>query len=199
MFYNITQQRTKVKAKEALKWYRESEWASHHVQDDTIIETVFHLINPDDNEITGNEQAQMDVLNAAFSGSGFQFNLTNITTYTNNSWWGFEGITSTEFEEMRDETRVGVCETLNVWFTSLVDFNGFGNYPCWCGSLNNTEGVVLKHSTGTGGKTLYTISFDHYNLLLEYSSVLKYSQPKPHLFIKAQILIAMKAIVLCMK
>jgi len=59
------------------------------VAENVVVPTYFHIVNPDENEIYNNEQAQIDKLNEGFAGTGFSFELEDIMTYDNSDWWGF--------------------------------------------------------------------------------------------------------------
>lgn len=146
-----------MKAKEALKWYRDNNnnndiiFGNKNNNNTILIDTHFHLINPEQNEITDNEQSQIDVLNDAYLESGFQFNLTSIHHYTNDDWWVVPlTLMSEEEREMKAQTRIGGCDTLNVWFTNLNTL-GWSYFASDCDEGQELDGVVVLHSSGMGG------------------------------------------------
>ncbi|GFH61650.1 zinc metalloprotease [Chaetoceros tenuissimus] len=86
-----------------------------------VIPTYVHLIygsNPSENEVIGDAQRQIDVLNEALDGSGFSFDLREVQQFKNPSWWT-SSKDSSEEEEMKTQTRVGGPDALNIWFNNI--------------------------------------------------------------------------------
>eukprot|EP00984_Skeletonema_dohrnii_P001214 scaffold383_cov74-Skeletonema_dohrnii-CCMP3373.AAC.1 len=124
----------------------------------TMIDTYIILIHPegdpDANEIikNNNAQAQIDVLNDAFAPY-FTFNLKGVKKIPNSNWWGIDGGATETERQMKQETRVGGCETLNMWYTDLSRLLGWATFPFTCSSNLVYDGVVNLHSSGIGGST----------------------------------------------
>lgn len=120
------------------------------LQDDVIVPTYIHIIIPNDlnglNQVAGNEQAQLDVLNAAFVG--YKFELVSITTTTSAEYWNVGHDTTAN--SMKSELRQGGKDALNIYFTLLSGgLLGWATFP-WAGNLA-IDGVVCHHGTGIGG------------------------------------------------
>lgn len=120
------------------------------------IPTYVHLIygrNPSENQVirAGDAQAQIDVLNAAYGGSGFSFVLKGVQQFGNRKWWTCTP--GTRFErQMKSETRVGGPESLNIWFNNPGQgILGWAQFPEEVNSRLSTDGVVCLHSTKDGG------------------------------------------------
>jgi hypothetical protein len=108
--------------------------------------------NPQANEIIDkdNAQAQIDVLNEAFFPH-FSFNLIGVKVVENSSWWNIGAGSSAE-NEMKQKTRTGGCETLNMWYTQLSNgLLGWATFPSECSSNPIRSGVVNLHSSAMGG------------------------------------------------
>lgn len=118
----------------------------------TIIQTYIHIINPDENEVKANEAyIEIDHLNVAFMGSGFQFELVEVFEHQNDSWW--TALPSND-RAMKEATRKGDCKSLNIWYNNPSDgLSGWATFPSWCGDDLGRDGVVCKHSTKKGGTT----------------------------------------------
>lgn len=129
------------------KWEKMSKKMSANV----TIPTYFHVVNPSLNEITGTEATQIADLNTKFSGSGFSFNLVETLTYDNDDWWAIPGYEDPNEAVMKEETRKGGCEALNVYWLNLVGRLGYADYPKYCSDYLLEDAVVMLHTTGVGG------------------------------------------------
>jgi hypothetical protein len=124
-----------------------------------LIDVWIILIHPSDglggrdaNDIIRNDnaQAQVDVLNAAYD-SHFSFNLAGVKVYEKDSWWGLGYGGSTE-RQMKEATREGGCEVLNMWYTKLSGgLLGWATFPSECSSNPAISGVVNLHSSAIDG------------------------------------------------
>lgn len=141
------------------------------VAEDVVIPTYFHIINPDQNEVTGNEQSQVDKLNIGFAGSGFSFNLENITTIDNDDWWGFSIDDSATDIAMKADSRVGDCDTLNVWWTDIPGILGYASMAAYCSDWMAEDGVVMTHSSSFGGSQ---VDYNEGDTLIHELGELKY-------------------------
>jgi len=133
------------------------------VADDIVIPTYFHIINPDQNDVTGNEQAQVDKLNEGFAGSGFSFNLEETTTTNSDDWWDFSVNDTATDEAMKADSRVGDCGTLNVWWTDISDLSGYAYLANFCPCFMEKDGVVMDHTTSLGGSA---VTYNEGNVLI---------------------------------
>mmetsp|Transcript_1001 Transcript_1001/g.1380 ORF Transcript_1001/g.1380 Transcript_1001/m.1380 type:complete len:246 (-) Transcript_1001:348-1085(-) len=110
------------------------------------IETIIHVVHPNNltaNEVHGNEQAQVDVLNYAFRTTRFSFKLVEVQVHNNNNWWN-------DGSSMRPSTRSGSYATLNVWFNTAGGYLGYATFPSF-NSGDKYDGVVCLHSSGPEG------------------------------------------------
>lgn len=119
-----------------------------------VIPTYVHLIygsNPSENEVIGDAQRQIDVLNEALDGSGFSFDLREVQQFENPSWWTTSA-NSSEEEEMKTQTRVGGPDALNIWFNNISgSILGHAKFPFQVDDDLSIDGVVCRHSTKDGG------------------------------------------------
>jgi len=116
-----------------------------HLQAVTV-PTYIHIINPSDNEVYGNEQAQLDVLDAALPG--YTFELLGITTTDNDSFWNAGPSAD---GAMKSALRQGGANALNIYYNGGGGLLGWATLPWYAeGNLSN-DGVVCRHSTGIGG------------------------------------------------
>lgn len=121
-------------------------------------------------------QKQMDVLNDAYAGvqstysacgfnyqamapTPFRFNLVEVETYSNNSWFNLDSSAS---EQKRRELRKGDCSALNI-FTGDTVYLGFAYFPSSCPAGGNPQvvgnlddsAVLLYSSLPEGGTNNY--------------------------------------------
>jgi Pregnancy-associated plasma protein-A len=97
---------------------------------------------------------QVDVLNAAFASSGFQFQLVSQDEVTNDAWY-FSVLGSAEEQEMKAALRQGGADALNLYTTAGDVYLGWATFPAWYrGPLKSYDGVVIWWAAlpGTGLK-----------------------------------------------
>ena len=137
-------------------------YIQHNVQfvEDIIVPTYVHIIYPDGsdptvNEAYGNVQAQIDVINDAFTG--YTFDLVETTLTQNSEWWTAEASSSVDLE-MKRALRQGDSTTLNIYYnTPSKDLNedeyllGYATFPWWFNDWPGDDGVVVLHSASKGG------------------------------------------------
>jgi hypothetical protein len=92
---------------------------------------------------------QMAVLNAAFSSSGFSFNLAE-QTQTNNSNWYTVGINSVNERDMKKSLRRGGPADLNIYCANPSVY-GWATFPSSYNSHPTDDGVVIQTNTMPGG------------------------------------------------
>ncbi|MEW5251400.1 zinc metalloprotease [Microbulbifer discodermiae] len=94
---------------------------------------------------------QMDVLNTAYSGTPFIFNLATITDSVNDSWYTATPGTFAEFE-MKSNLRIGGAADLNIYLTSPAEgFLGWATFPSDYASNPTDDGVVILNDALPGG------------------------------------------------
>lgn len=127
------------------------------------VNVYFHVImdgqdTPADDDSTGDIPqswitSQISVLNAAYSGSGFQFNLLG-TDRTNKPAW-FDGLAPGKEEQaMKTTLHTGGYWDLNVYTANLADpLLGWATFPTKNakGKKLAMDGVVIHHETLPGG------------------------------------------------
>lgn len=97
-------------------------------------------------------EAQIDVLNAAFAGTPFQFHLAHVDRTKHNQWFSNCYNLTTE-SEMKHALAVDPAHTLNVYSCSPQQGSilGYAYYPWSLPEDDPLHGVVLLHSSLPGG------------------------------------------------
>jgi hypothetical protein len=122
---------------------------------DITINVYWHVINSGTSASQGNISDtmiadQIKVLNAAYSGRGFQFALVSTDRTTNSTW--YNGCYGTSESTMKAATRKGTADDLNVWSCNPSNgILGYATFPSSYGSSPSKDGVVLLHSSLPGG------------------------------------------------
>ncbi len=105
--------------------------------------------------------AQIDVLNASFSGgtsdssvdTPFRFELVSVGTTANDSWFQL-GIDSPAEAQMKAALREGGPETLNIYTVQASDgLLGWATFPSWYAGDPQDDGVVLLYTTLPGASS----------------------------------------------
>ncbi|MBE7447965.1 MAG: zinc metalloprotease [Kofleriaceae bacterium] len=95
--------------------------------------------------------AQMNVLNAAFASTGWQFNLV-ATTRTTNATWFAAGPGSSAERQMKTALRQGSADDLNIYSTNPGGgYLGWATFPSSYSKSPSQDGVVLLFSSLPGG------------------------------------------------
>lgn len=121
------------------------------------INVYFHVINKGTGISNGDISSQMitdqiNVLNAAYSQWGWQFNLAATTRTTNSTWYnGCYGSSSIE-NQMKSALRQGTADDLNIYSCNPSNgILGYATFPSSYNSAPNRDGVVLLYSSLPGG------------------------------------------------
>ncbi|TFK24282.1 hypothetical protein FA15DRAFT_704724 [Coprinopsis marcescibilis] len=109
-----------------------------------------------------NVQDAVNTLNFGFDGTGFSFKLEGIQRYQNATWFNIEyadPTTDRAEKEMKQQTRIGGGNTLNVWTIGMSRALGYAHYP-WTSVI---EGVVMRYSVfpGNGDNFRFGKSLTH--------------------------------------
>jgi len=119
----------------------------------TTINVYFHVIRSSSgagNVSAGTINAQMSVLNAAYSNTYFSFALAG-TDYTNNdSWYTSTGGSSES--QMKAALRQGSADDLNIYANNMgAGLLGWATFPSSYASSPTLDGVVILSASMPGG------------------------------------------------
>jgi len=116
------------------------------------IDVYFHVIDDGTVGIVPDAQiqAQMDVLNAAYSPTGWSFALQGVDRTTNPSW--FDMKSTGKANHVKQALRVGSADDLNIYTANLgKSLLGFSTFPADYAKHPADDGVVLLFSSLPGG------------------------------------------------
>ncbi len=120
-----------------------------------VINVYFHVVNNGTSVANGNISTQMvndqmTVLNSAFAGWGWAFNLISVSRTTNSTWYnGCYGASETA---MKTALRQGSADDLNIYTCNPSGgILGYATFPSSYNSAPIKDGVVLLHSSVPGG------------------------------------------------
>jgi hypothetical protein len=121
-----------------------------------VIPVYFHVINkgalPSEGNISDAMiQDQLNVLNAGFQSTGWQFTLAGTDRTTNQVW--FDGCySSTTASAMKKVLRKGTASALNIYTCNPSGgILGYATFPSNYASNPSNDGVVVLHSSLPGG------------------------------------------------
>lgn len=118
------------------------------------INVYFHIIRSSTGggDIPDSRVAQqITVLNNAYSGTGWSFNLVN-TTRTNNGTWYTAGYNSTAEKQMKAALRQGTAGDLNIYaFNVGGGLLGWATFPSSYQGNKSYDGVVVLNASLPGG------------------------------------------------
>ena len=120
------------------------------------INVYFHVINKGNGIANGDVPAtqineQIAVLNQAWAGSGFTFQLAGVTRTTNATWYTM-GYGSTAEKQAKAALRQGSADDLNIYSANLGDnLLGWATFPSSYTSRPSEDGVVVLFSSLPGG------------------------------------------------
>jgi hypothetical protein len=120
------------------------------------LNVYFHVINKGEGIANGDIpqsqiDAQMKVLNDAFAGTGWAFNLVSVDRTTNATWYTM-GHGSTAEKEAKAALRQGGAADLNVYTANPGGgLLGWATFPSSYASNPSNDGVVLLFSSVPGG------------------------------------------------
>ena len=109
----------------------------------TVIPIAVHIVRHSDGSAdvpNAQIQDQLDVLNAAYLDSGFQFTLLSIDR-TDNTAWSTHEEGSAEEAAMKNALAVDSETTLNVYLCDLAD--GLLGYATFSWVTSSMEGLIL--------------------------------------------------------
>jgi hypothetical protein len=119
------------------------------------INVYFHVVNKGTGISNGdipNSQitSQMNVLNAAYAGEGWQFNLVQTDRTTNATW--YNGCYGSSESAMKNALRKGSADDLNIYTCSPSSgILGYATFPSSYTSQPKLDGVVILYSSVPGG------------------------------------------------
>lgn len=121
-----------------------------------VINVYFHVIRKGTGISNGDVPQsmiddQMDVLDAAFGGWGWQFNLVTVTRTTNTTWYNGCYNSTTEMQ-IKNALRQGSADDLNIYSCNPSNgILGYATFPSSYAGNPKRDGVVLLHSSLPGG------------------------------------------------
>jgi hypothetical protein len=120
----------------------------------TVIPIAFHIVRHNDGtaDVPNSQiQDQLDVLNAAYLDSGFQFTQLSIDRYYNTAWSTQEP-GSAEEAAMKNALAVDPETTLNLYLCDLADgLLGYATFPWMYPENSSMHGVVILYTSVPGG------------------------------------------------
>ena len=118
-----------------------------------VIDTYFHVIHDGTSGILGQSyiNAQMSVLNSAYAGTGWSFQLVSIDSTNNPAWFNMlPG--SKEEAQAKAALRIGTAESLNIYTANPSGgYLGWATFPSNYQSNPDYDGVVILYSSLPGG------------------------------------------------
>jgi hypothetical protein len=103
-----------------------------------------------DGNVSSLVPAQINVLNAAYKASGFQFKLASVQVVANNAWFTAEPGSPEEIA-MKDALREGGPDALNIYTLTSDAFLGWATFPHDAKHFPRYDGVVLNFGSLPGG------------------------------------------------
>ena len=98
--------------------------------------------------------SQMQVLNQAYSGTGWNFNLVATTRTTNSRWYNLRMGTGAE-RDMKNTLRQGTADDLNIYSANLQGgLLGWATFPSSYNGNPKDDGVVILYSSVPGGSAV---------------------------------------------
>jgi len=117
------------------------------------INVYFHVIRDTDGDGDIPTQwinAQMSVLNDAFSAHGWTFTLAAVTRTTNANWYNNLETVSVE-RQAKNALRRGTADDLNIYSAGLQTYLGWATFPSSYDSDPTYDGVVILDESMPGG------------------------------------------------
>jgi len=120
------------------------------------IPVYFHVINKGTGVANGDVPAsqitaQINVLNAAYASTGWQFTLTATDRTTNSTWYNNCASSSTE-SQLKNALRQGTADDLNIYTCNPSGgLLGWATFPSSYSSQPKLDGVVMLYSSVPGG------------------------------------------------
>lgn len=119
------------------------------------INVYFHVIRRGTGTSNGDVPSswitnQINVLNAAYSGTGWSFTLVSTSRTTNSTW--FTGCYGSSETAMKNALRQGTADDLNIYSCSPSGgILGYATFPSSYSSAPKKDGVVILYSSMPGG------------------------------------------------
>lgn len=120
-----------------------------------VINVYFHVINKGSGISNGDIStsminSQMSVLNAAYGGWGWQFNLVSVDRTTNATW--YNGCYGSSESAMKSALRQGSADDLNIYTCNPSSgILGYATFPSSYNSAPSKDGVVILYASLPGG------------------------------------------------
>ena len=120
------------------------------------INVYFHVINKGTGLSNGDVPTsqitdQISILNAAYSSTGWSFNLVSTTRTTNATWYA-AGYGSQAEKDMKNALRQGTADDLNIYSNNMGGgLLGWATFPSSYNSQPKMDGVVILYSSLPGG------------------------------------------------
>ena len=111
------------------------------------ISVYFHVVNKGTGLSNGDVPSsmitsQMNVLNAAFAGTGWSFTLVSTTRTTNSTW--YNGCYGSSETAMKTALRQGTADDLNIYTCNPSNgILGYATFPSSYNSAPSKDGVVI--------------------------------------------------------
>lgn len=125
------------------------------------IDTWIHIIKSTSGQggVTSQQVLdQVNALNRAYSGPGFQFRLVGTTVTANDKFFS-AGMNTVEEIGMKTTLRKGGAKVLNLYVNAIAgDVLGYATFPSGYSSFPQGDGIVVHYQTFPGG------SYAPYNL-----------------------------------
>lgn len=119
-----------------------------------VIPVWFHVIRSATGAGDVSDQAiqnQINVLNAAYAPSGFQYQLAGVTRTNNGAWYTMAPGTTAE-RDAKNALRVGTAATLNIYSANIGGgLLGWATFPADYARSPKLDGVVVLTSSLPGG------------------------------------------------
>lgn len=121
-----------------------------------VINVYFHVINKGTGISNGDVTTQMindqmTVLNNAYAGTGWSFNLVSVDRTTNSTWYTMGQGTTAE-AQAKAALRKGTADDLNIYTANPGGgLLGWATFPSSYASAPSKDGVVLLYSSLPGG------------------------------------------------
>jgi len=121
-----------------------------------LINVYFHVIRSGTSVSQGNITDamiadQMSVLNSAYAGWGWSFNLISVDRTTNSKWFALRSGSQNE-RNMKNTLRQGTADDLNIYTANLQGgLLGWATFPSNYAGNPKNDGVVLLFSSLPGG------------------------------------------------